>query len=76
MKSAELELHAIECLVLAEQVSDPRQRQILREAGVSWLCVADQAKQSQRQPEPFGAAKRIPTTVPKRSQVPHFRGMV
>jgi hypothetical protein len=49
MKSAELELHGLECLLLAQEVLDPRQRQILRETGVSWLRVADQVKQSRQQ---------------------------
>ena len=42
MKAAELERHAMECLLLAREVPDPRQRQILREAGLSWLRVAEQ----------------------------------
>jgi hypothetical protein len=48
MRSAELELHAMECLLLAREVPDPRQRRILQETGVSWLRVAEQVKQSQR----------------------------
>jgi hypothetical protein len=46
MKSAELELHALECLLLAREVQDPWQRQTLRELGLSWLDVAEQIKQS------------------------------
>ena len=49
MKSAELELHALECLLLAREVPDPRQRQMLRELGLSWLHVAEQIKQSRHQ---------------------------
>jgi hypothetical protein len=48
MKSADLELHAMECLLLAHEVSDPRQRRILREAGVSWLRVAEQVRKQSR----------------------------
>jgi hypothetical protein len=51
MKSAELELHAMECLLLAHEVRDPRQRRILREAGVSWLSVAEEVRKQGR-PEP------------------------
>jgi hypothetical protein len=42
MDSADLERRAIECLVLAHEVPDPQQRQILREAGLSWLRAAEQ----------------------------------
>jgi hypothetical protein len=45
MKSAELEQHAMECLVLAREVPDPRQRQLLRELGLSWLHFAEQVTQ-------------------------------
>jgi hypothetical protein len=44
MKPTELEFYAMECLLLAQEVPDPRQRKILQETGVSWLRVADQAK--------------------------------
>jgi hypothetical protein len=46
MKPTELELYAMECLLLAQEVPDSRQRQILQETGVSWLRVADQVKGS------------------------------
>jgi hypothetical protein len=42
MKSAEFERHAMECLLLAHEVPDPRQRQSLREIGLSLLDVAEQ----------------------------------
>jgi hypothetical protein len=60
MKSAELELHAMECLLLAHEVSDPQQRRILREAGVSWLRVAEQVRKQGR-PEPAEAAFAFPS---------------
>jgi hypothetical protein len=42
MKSAEFERHAMECFLLAHEVPDPRQRQSLREIGLSLLQVAEQ----------------------------------
>jgi hypothetical protein len=60
MKSAELELHAMECLLLAHEVSDPRQRRILRKSGVSWLRVAEQIRKQAR-PEPAEAAFAFPS---------------
>jgi hypothetical protein len=40
MKSVELERDAMKCLLLAQEVPDPRQRQILEEFGVALLHVA------------------------------------
>jgi hypothetical protein len=42
MKSADLERHAMECLLLACEVPDPRQRQSLREIGLSLLQIVEQ----------------------------------
>jgi hypothetical protein len=36
----------MKCLLLAQEVPDPRQRQILEELGVTLLHVAEQAKQN------------------------------
>jgi hypothetical protein len=60
MKPAELELQGLECLLLAQEVLDPRQRQILRETGVSWLRVADQVKKSQQQDGTASHGARLP----------------
>jgi hypothetical protein len=49
MKSAELERDAMKCLLLAQEVPDPRQRQILEEFGVALLHVAEQVKESRHQ---------------------------
>jgi hypothetical protein len=59
MKPAELELYALECLLLAHEVPDPRQRQTLRELGLSWLDVAEQVKRSRHQE----AQRRAPHTI-------------
>ena len=61
MKPTELELYAMECLLLAHEVRDPRQRQILQETGISWLRVADQAKNkgSTKRKPPLRAALRF-----------------
>jgi hypothetical protein len=56
MKSAELELHALECLLLAREVPDARQRQMLRELGLSWLHVAEQLKRRRHQEAQHAAA--------------------
>jgi hypothetical protein len=57
MKPTELELYAMECLLLAKEVPDSRQRQILQETGVTWLRVADQVKERQHQAKK-GSTKR------------------
>jgi hypothetical protein len=48
MAKNDYERHAAECLLLAQQTTDPQNRAVLIEMAQAWLRLADQAEKNTR----------------------------